>query len=68
LRYEVRVTGADGRLVCGATLRCADVDTALQRFRDLPLPDGEAELRRHGRLLARRPGRLGMDGAARAQG
>jgi hypothetical protein len=56
VRYEVKVTGSDGRIVCGATLRCGGSDSALRRFHELPLPDGEAELRRGGRLVARRPG------------
>ena len=54
MRYQVTVTGPDGRFLCAATLRCRDGETALRRFRDLPLPQGQAELRHGGRLVARR--------------
>ncbi|WP_374468341.1 hypothetical protein [Phenylobacterium sp.] len=57
MRYEVTVT-RNGQYFCGATLRCSDGETALRRFQDLPLPEGEAELRRGGRLVARRAARL----------
>jgi hypothetical protein len=56
LRYQVTITAPDGRFLCAATLRCSDGEMALRRFLDLPLPAGEAELRRSGRLIARRPG------------
>jgi hypothetical protein len=54
LRYEVTVKAANGQLVCGATLQCPDGAAALRRFEELPLPPGQAELRRGSRVLARR--------------
>jgi len=73
LRYQVTVTGPDGSLVCGATLRCEDTDAALRRFEELPLPEGRAELRRGTRLIARRAdpqrdlGRYAAQGCAQGQ-
>ncbi|HEY8571367.1 hypothetical protein [Phenylobacterium sp.] len=54
MRYEVKVRDGAGGLVCGATLNCPDDAMAQRRFGELPLPTGEAELRRGARLLARR--------------
>lgn len=53
--YKVRVLDGDRRLIVGATLSCADDTTAKSRFAALPLPDGEAELTRGARVVARRP-------------
>ena len=64
--YKVRVLDADGRLIVGATLSCVDDTTAKARFVTLPLPQGDAELTRGPRVVARRPsqqaGRLASGG------
>jgi len=63
LRYQVTVTDPNGSLVCGVTLRCDDTEAALRRFEALPLPEGQAELRRGTRVIARRAPPLGRTGS-----
>ena len=55
--YRVRVVDAAGRLIVGATVRCADDTAAKAKFMTMPLPAGEAELWRGARLVAQRNGR-----------
>jgi hypothetical protein len=54
MRYQVKVTAADGGFVCGATLTCTDDVAAVRRFNHLPLPPGRAELRLGQRVVASR--------------
>ena len=55
MRYQVKVMAPNGALVCGATLNCTSDEAARRRLDELPLPVGDAELRRGARLIARRP-------------
>jgi hypothetical protein len=62
--YKVRVTDDQGRLVVGATLYCATDAAARERFEQLPLPHGVAELSLRGRVIVSR----GVDFPLRANG
>jgi hypothetical protein len=53
VRYQVKVLGKDGALVCGVTLHCHDA-AATPKSEALALPPGTADLNAGARRLAPR--------------